>query len=120
MREVRIAGAADSRQVHALRLRQLDRERPDTAGRAVDQNALSRLHLAGAQTDKGRVGGKRNSGGLLKGETGWHRGHQFLRGRDILRDSRTGLTEDVVARPAPGHAFRPPIPRCRRSRYPES
>jgi hypothetical protein len=86
-------------------LRQLDCERPHAAGSTVDQNALSRLHLARSETDKGRVGGEWDGSGLLKGNAGWHPGHDSLRGGDVLRDSRTGLTEDVVARPQPGHAF---------------
>jgi hypothetical protein len=53
---------------------------------------------------KGRVGGERNSSGLLKAKTGWHRGHDFLRCGDILPDNRAGFPEDVVARPPPGYA----------------
>jgi hypothetical protein len=52
-REFGIAGTTDSRQVRPLGLRQLDGEGAHTAGGTVDQNALSCLHLAGSQTDKG-------------------------------------------------------------------
>lgn len=69
------------------------------------RSVLSRLHPSCSQTDKGRVGGKRNGCGQLKAETGWHRGHDPLRGGDILRDSRIRLTEDVVPRPPGCDAF---------------
>ena len=45
-REFRIAGAADSRQLHPYGLRQLDGERPHAAGRPLIKFALSRLQLA--------------------------------------------------------------------------
>ena len=92
--------AADPGHVRSERLRDLHRERPDAAGRTVDQHPLPRLDFAlianGGQRSERGVSNRRR---LLKREVGRLGQEIALRSTRILGERALAPAEHLIARP---------------------
>ena len=94
---LQVAGAADGGDVPSERLRDLDGERPNPAGRAVDQHPLARLQLALVpETLQRGEPGDAHRGGLLERDVG--RLADDVDRAHILGKGAAAAAEDLVTR----------------------
>src|SRR6266542_2546661 len=100
--EVGVPGAAHAGHLGTERLGDLDGERADAAGRAVDQDLLPWLHVRRVtQRLQGRARGGGNGRGLLEGDRGRLRDDLVARGARVLGEGAGDIevgagSEDLV------------------------
>src|SRR6266700_3323787 len=95
---IHISRTAYTGHIRAERFRDLDRERPNTSGRAVNQHLLSRLNLSFVPKSlQRRDASYVDRSGLLKCQIGRLQGHASIRTNAyVLAESSSSSTEHLV------------------------
>ena len=101
--EVGLGRAADTGDLGAVGLRELNGVGADTAGCSDDQDLLSGFDPAEAQPLEGGGRGDGNGGSLFEGEGRGLVRELVFAGRGVLGESSSAGTEDLVADREPGH-----------------
>src|SRR5829696_9286394 len=101
--EIEVVGAADGGDLGREGLRDLDEERADTAGGAVDENAVSRLDTAPTESLDCRQRRQRHRSRLLERDVRGLRRDPVGRDDSVLGERLDAHPEDLVAASEPRH-----------------